>query len=1172
MSTPDLTRWNRAGLGRLRYVDGNAATYLEDLRRSLGAAFPNWQPMATPPPVGETEAQRIVRLLEQYHGERGDWGWELARCLARATHVLTEHVDAYANESTLGTATEWENVRHLVEMLGYHVAPPASASTRLVIEAAADGVLAKGFQVQHVPADGGAPVVFETLTALEVSPALDALRLVEWNRSPAPIGPVPGTRFCERSATDLRGVPPIPFTVVEIPGSSVASTVSAGLAEALVAATKTRTRLVLGLAPPASLVETYGHLSLAQLASSTDAELAELRDHLRLVREAVSDSAFAAVRLEELTHSGQSTASTTSDPAWDAGADSGLSAGSLAIVVRDTPSGAGLIGARLNEIPLNGIRPNEAGPLEAAVVVELAAVSPAGAVTLTSKPYQDPAWRYWPRGASRLLADPREIRRVLAQGQGVTELDVATGLVRGDVVAWPGTDGWTLTDVVEADGTTLRFVTQPPAGVEVYRAAPIVRQPSGQLLFPIDSLVGARREADGFAVLSEAESNPVEQGAALELSASSESEIYVVANGAQRVATVAASSISDGYRFAGVPGALTGGQWVVGDDGERLHALKIRRVETFEDHFALVFDSPPMAVSARLRQPVGILHSNGDQPTGVLEVLGIRTIGDLVANQPDVAVLAALEVTPFRFREWQNQAEIVAGFDVDRQRFSMLLDSEIEVLLAQGAPAIAVVIQQPIEEVEGLLSSLRLLRAAISEDTFRSSTLDDWGPALETVPLRRIYGPFGRTLQPAGWDRNDTPVAGDHLQLEGGLAELLVPGRELVIEQQNSDGSAGLGQVSTLVGRSSTEGEIVISPGLDATADWTVGNTVVRGNVVLSGHGEARPARVLGSGDSSTTGQSFVIEEEELSFVADATQPTGVRADLEVTVGDRIWQQVPTLNDSGPTDAHYTVRMTEDGTVRLAFGDGRRGRRLPTGSNNVRVRYRTGSGLAGNLEAGLLTRPIRPHVLVDAVRQLLPATGGNDMESAESMRRGGPASVLTLERAVSLSDFTHLASRQSSVWQARAFARPGGYRGQTQVEVVVVPAGGGALGPLATSLTGFLQRHAAPGISVTVSPYTATLFGVQVTVRVRSAEYRPEAVLETVRATLLQTFSLQLRGLGQPVYLSEIYQVVESVSGVENSQCVFTELPGTRRLTAAPEAVLTLEPALAELVSEEFFL
>jgi hypothetical protein len=38
----DLTRWNRAGLDRVRYVDGNAAVFLERMRARLAADFPQW--------------------------------------------------------------------------------------------------------------------------------------------------------------------------------------------------------------------------------------------------------------------------------------------------------------------------------------------------------------------------------------------------------------------------------------------------------------------------------------------------------------------------------------------------------------------------------------------------------------------------------------------------------------------------------------------------------------------------------------------------------------------------------------------------------------------------------------------------------------------------------------------------------------------------------------------------------------------------------------------------------------------------------------------------------------------------------------------------------------------------------------------------------------------------
>ena len=162
MSRPDLTRWNRGGLERFRYIDGNAATYLDDLRLALliryvpEATFASedhqavswWKQLWADIPADESALNEIAatlsdykaalvwedlwqdlpaesesrdkwqkRLTEQYHGERRDWAWEIGRSLARAGHVLAEHIDAYANEGFLGTARPWDNVRRLVAML-----------------------------------------------------------------------------------------------------------------------------------------------------------------------------------------------------------------------------------------------------------------------------------------------------------------------------------------------------------------------------------------------------------------------------------------------------------------------------------------------------------------------------------------------------------------------------------------------------------------------------------------------------------------------------------------------------------------------------------------------------------------------------------------------------------------------------------------------------------------------------------------------------------------------------------------------------------------------------------------------------------------------------------------------------------------------------------------------
>ncbi len=306
-----------------------------------------------------------------------------------------------------------------------------------------------------------------------------------------------------------------------------------------------------------------------------------------------------------------------------------------------------------------------------------------------------------------------------------------------------------------------------------------------------------------------------------------------------------------------------------------------------------------------------------------------------------------------------------------------------------------------------------------------------------------------------------------------------------------------------------------------------------------------------------------------MSFVADATFPTGVRADITVSVEGRSWTQVPTLKDSAHADSHYAVRMTEESYVALEFGDGEHGRRLPTGSNNVRTTFRVGTGRRGNLPSGSLTSPVKSHRLIEEVSQPLPTTGGNDMEPIESMRTNAPPTVLTLQRAVSLADYSALAASQSSVWQARAFALPTGLSRQANLRVVVVPAGGGELGNLRTTLTEFLIAHGEPEVGVEVVKYRSKTVDVAATINVKSVAFAPDEVVAAVRTALLSEFSLEKRRLGRDLFLSEVIQVVENVKGVENSICILRDGEiSMSRVGADPAEVIHIDASRSTLAVE----
>ena len=950
-SSNDLTRWNRASLSRFRYVDGNAATFLEDLRLALLERFSDetartvqWQNLIPQRDTSapdtytwleqemvrleeETDRQRLDRLLDQYHGERGDWGWELARVLARSCHILGEYVDAYANEGYLGTATQWDNVRRLVEMLDYHPAPPASASTRLAIEAKTGmtGTLQSGFQVKYTPTDGSAPVIFETLEDLALDVELNQLRPLEYDRNQEVLS---GNKLLlEGEVEGLKIGEPL-----------ILEDEKTGLL---------RSYLILG-------VSLQGDNTLVNVTP-------RLSHRLR--------KGYAKVHVAPKEHL--------------------------------DPIGPVAKGAEVERV-LRLTSPPE--DLQAGMVIYLT----------------DGVEEYY-----RRLAFVRDQRLVFHNPIGILRLD-QTNVGRPVTI--------TITQQADrplASGNTVIYALKT-AGDWSYLANRLIandyQDAAGKQHLPYYAVTAAR---------------------------------YHPVDGA---------SEHKGYTI------LT----VVWDKSD--HNFALNNPQTL-----LV----PAAVDGPW-QPDGYLEkAHGHLPAVLYSSVPKKT------SAGDLAV-----VTSGRQMAWTK----LAAVQID--------DANDQATLLAGG------------------------------------SWEDRGGADYFLGETVIHSHFSKVERLFGWQENNLPLTGNRVPLKS-IPSALQKGRLLIAETTT--------KITTplLVTVNDVQGQILILSSR-LPAGTTFGNLTLAGNIVQGGHGESKPEKVLGNGDATAQNQTFTFAEAGVSFVADVSQPNGVRAAVTVKVGGKVWQQVGSFQDSGPSDAHYTVRMTEDGGLKITFGDGTLGRRLPTGNSNVRMSFRKGCGLSGNLAAGSLSKPVKPHYLVAKVRQPLPTQGGNDMEEITSLRENAPATLLTLERAVSLDDFAYLAMSQSSVWQARAFSRPYGGGRSEKVEVVVVPAGGGSLGSLQQTLRDFLLAHCAPGVEIQISNFVQCSFALEVVVSVQTDGYAPEPVLAAVREALQSAFSLRRRGLGQDLFLSEIYQVVEAVPGVTHSRALINGQGQIRRIAAEDKEVLVL--------------
>lgn len=94
--------------------------------------------------------------------------------------------------------------------------------------------------------------------------------------------------------------------------------------------------------------------------------------------------------------------------------------------------------------------------------------------------------------------------------------------------------------------------------------------------------------------------------------------------------------------------------------------------------------------------------------------------------------------------------------------------------------------------------------------------------------------------------------------------------------------------------------------------------------------------------------------------------------------------------------------------------------------------------------------------------------------------------------------------------------------------------------PLKPRIESFLQRHAVPFVCIEVIGFREKIVGLDVEVRVDYAKLHPVKIVEQVRSALLDALSIEKRRIGQALYLSELYHVVESIKGVEDSRCAIT--------------------------------
>lgn len=423
-------------------------------------------------------------------------------------------------------------------------------------------------------------------------------------------------------------------------------------------------------------------------------------------------------------------------------------------------------------------------------------------------------------------------------------------------------------------------------------------------------------------------------------------------------------------------------------------------------------------------------------------------------------------------------------------------------------------------------------------------------------------------------------VSGAHVPVAVAAGGLLA-GRRLIVRGIPVGGAEPLSVQATLVAAQAAgtgRALLKIAPALASALQRD--SVVVHANVAPASHGES-VSQILGSGAAGRSFQRFELKQLPLTCRAAASE-SGAVAELKVLVGNIIWEESPTLFGASPTGRAYTIKVDERGRTFVAFGDGLRGARLPSGVNNVVAKYRKGLGADGNVAADKLTQLMTRPLGLKSASNPLAAEGGTDPETLDAARNTIPMTTRTLGRAVSVLDYEDFALDFTGIAKARAQVLNLS-AGPTIAITLAAPEGTGLTpaSPVWTSLLAALKAGGDPLVSVTLLSCQPSTF--RIGLRVKCAEDQESAtVLAAVEAALRSHFSFEARALGQPVHQSEVIAVAQAVPGVVAVKLTQLDLGAgsglEKRLLAArmhvaggvakAAGLLTLDPGPLALLEE----
>jgi hypothetical protein len=278
-----------------------------------------------------------------------------------------------------------------------------------------------------------------------------------------------------------------------------------------------------------------------------------------------------------------------------------------------------------------------------------------------------------------------------------------------------------------------------------------------------------------------------------------------------------------------------------------------------------------------------------------------------------------------------------------------------------------------------------------------------------------------------------------------------------------------------------------------------------------------------------------------------------------------------TLAFSRTADADYALETDEDDSAVIVFGDGQYGRIPPSGARII-ARYRVGGGTHGNVGAGQITVVSNaPRLQLRGVKIVnrTAASGGAERETIEQAIKFAPTAFSSMQRAVTADDYVALAKLFPGVAKARAEAT-----GWNTIKLYIAPTGGGQPPSdiLRRDLLAYFEdkRMLTTLIQVEGPDYA----GINISAEISALPYfRNDDVQNAAETALRKLFDFDKVDFEQTLYLSKIYEALESLDGVASVfVAAFNKAPEFQALsssTTSAASQLIAERGVIELGQNE---